>query len=295
MGNIVKYHNDLNVITFYEFGQVDFDFLMVLCSKLRDAQDNEITLTFKEFKQLSGYSINTSEKRFIRELKEMNRKQLQSVGEIEKSDGDIDQFNLFSKFSISPKRKEITVKVNEDYRYMLNELTSNFTRFELQEFVNLESKYAKILYRLLKQYRTTGYYRVHIDEFRRLFSVPKSYSNYRILDKIIKPSIKSLEEAFKNLRCNAIYESKPGRPIQAYEFRFKAEKAKVQMISDHLNDTDQEETEIKIVAHRPAPEKKKNKFHHFEQREYDDGFYDRLEDAMQKRDKEREEDGQTDS
>ena len=43
--NIVKYHNDLNEITFQKFNQVDFDFFMVLCSKLRDSQNNEVTIS----------------------------------------------------------------------------------------------------------------------------------------------------------------------------------------------------------------------------------------------------------
>ena len=32
--NIVKYHNDLNSITFYRFGSIDFDLFMSLCSKV---------------------------------------------------------------------------------------------------------------------------------------------------------------------------------------------------------------------------------------------------------------------
>ena len=57
--NIVRYHNDMNEITFQRFGQVDFDFFMVLCSKLRDSGDSEVVIPFSRFKELSGYSPKT--------------------------------------------------------------------------------------------------------------------------------------------------------------------------------------------------------------------------------------------
>lgn len=47
------------------------------------------------------------------------------------------------------------MKVNEDFLYILNDLTKNFTLFELQEFNNLVCIF-KNLYRLLKQFKTTG-------------------------------------------------------------------------------------------------------------------------------------------
>lgn len=253
---IVKYHNDLNEITFQRFSQVDFDFFMVLCSKLKDSGENEVVISFDEFKRLSKYNPTTSEKRFIRELKSMNHKQLLSTGMI-KNGSKIEQFVLFTRFVIDPDEKTITAKVNGDYRYILNEVTRSFTLFELQEFISLESKYSKTLYRHLKQFRTTGVYWVSVEDFRRIFGVSKGYSNKLMMQKIITPAVKALREYFHNLECRTIYEKKPGRPVKAYEFTFDPEQAR------QLPDFQKGE----------GPRKPANKFHNFEQRQdidYDD-------------------------
>lgn len=251
--NIVKYHNDMNEITFQNFGQVDFDFFMVLCSKLRDSGENTVVIPFSRFKELSGYSSKTSDKRFIKEVEGMNYKQLASTGRI-KDGRKIKQFVLFTDFVIDPDEKTITASVNPKYRYFLDDLTKNFTRFELQEFVSLESKYSKTLYRLLKQFRTTGVYITTLEEFKRLFGVTKGYSNRLILDKIINPSVKAIQSYFQDLKCEVQYEPKRGRPVKGYKFTFTPE--------------------ILPKKIEQAAEKKKahtNDFHNFEQRQYDFG------------------------
>ena len=253
--SIVKYHNDLNSITFQKFGHVDFDFFMVLCSKLRDSGETTVKIPFSEFKKLSGYSPKTSEERFISDVKSMNFKQLLSTGMVKKGNK-IEQFVLFTKFVIDPDEKIITAKVNEEYKYILNEVTRNFTRFELQEFISLDSKYSKTLYRLLKQYRTTGVYVISLEEFKRLVSVPKSYTNMRIYDKIIKPCVKTLTRYFDNLSCEVQYEAKRGRPVKGYKFTFTPEKRQKQL----QQGSDQKQQTKKKTG---------NKFHNFEQREYD--------------------------
>ena len=253
--NIVKYHNDLNTITFFKFGSIDFDFFMALCSKMKDTGQDEMTMDFWELRQLAGYSPKTTDERFVRELKSMNYKQLLSSGEVERGTR-IEQFVLFTKFIIDTEKKTITAKVNEDYKYILNELTRNFTRFELEEFVNLDSKYSKTLYRLLKQFRTTGKLKIKLDDFKRVFVVPKSYSNKRIYDKIIKPSMRSIEKHFDNLECKTLYERKPGRPVRGYEFTFTPEQIPKQIRKEGGQE-------------KKNQKPKQNAFHNFDQREYD--------------------------
>ena len=142
---IVKYHNDLNEITFQRFGQIDFDFFMALCSMFQDSEKDEIIIKFDEFRKLTKYNPTKSEKRFLKELQSMNQKQLLSTGLIR--DGKkIKQFVLFIEFEIDPDERTIRAEVNKKYKYILNEVTKNFTRFELQEFISLESKYSKTLY-----------------------------------------------------------------------------------------------------------------------------------------------------
>lgn len=267
---IVKYHNDLNEIMFQRFGQIDFDFFMGICSRLRDSEEDETVIGFDEFKKLIGYNSTKSEKRFISELQSMNRKQLLSTGMI-KTGNRIEQFVLFTRFVIDPDVKTITVEVNRRYKYILNEVTKNFTRFELAEFVGLSSKYGKSLYRLLKQFRTTGLYKVGIEDFKKIMDIPKSYTNMKIGQKILKPSVEMLRPYFKNLDYKVLYERKHGHPVKGYEFTFDPET--VPQISTAP------ETDARIDAGwQKHKEYRKNhpvnNFHNFEQRDYD---YDDLE------------------
>ena len=68
-----------------------------------------------------------------------------------------------------------------------------FTRFELEEFVNLSGTYAKkTIYRFLKQYQTAGLWHVKYKDFMELLGIPDSYRATDIDRQILKPVIKQL-------------------------------------------------------------------------------------------------------
>ncbi|WP_336622577.1 replication initiation protein, partial [Klebsiella pneumoniae] len=76
-------------------------------------------------------------------------------------------------FEINKTKKFVEGSVNPDIEYIINGLTAEFSRFELSAFTSLRSTYAKTLFRLLMQYRSTGYYVVRIEEFRSLMDIPE--------------------------------------------------------------------------------------------------------------------------
>ena len=63
------------------------------------------------------------------------------------------KFVLFTKYKIDKINSIIKIGVNEEFKYILNDIAGNFTKFELAEFVSLRSGYSKTAYRLLKQFR----------------------------------------------------------------------------------------------------------------------------------------------
>ena len=69
-------------------------------------------------------TLTTNTDNFINKLRSTNRKILNSICEIETKDY-IEQFVLFPTFSISKKNGTLTVKINQDYAYLLNDF-SNF-------------------------------------------------------------------------------------------------------------------------------------------------------------------------
>ena len=195
---------------------------MALCAKLRDKNTNIITLSFTDIKNIIQYTKHTNEN-FVECLKSMNRKLMDIICEIE-VDGKIIMFVLFPTFEINSNKQELTVCVNERFKFILNELIKNFTKFDLAEFIGLNSKYSKTLYRLLKQFKTTGRYEVNLYDFRKKIDCPESYSTKYVMDKVIKPSVHELQNYFSDLQCIVQYEHKRGKPVSGYIFTFEPEK-----------------------------------------------------------------------
>lgn len=215
---IVKYDNSFNTLALKNFTSVEMDLLMALCSKAREQGTAEIILSFDQLKDLSSYS-STSKERFVRDIEHTNEKLLGLKFKIN-NENKITQFTLFPTFEMDLEKKTLTIAVNQKFAYILNQLNSNFTRFELREFASLRSTYSKTLYRLLKQYRSTGIYKVSIENFRLLLEVPESYSIATMNRDILNKAIKELTPYFKELKVEKVIKKKA---ITALIFTFKPE------------------------------------------------------------------------
>lgn len=118
------------------------------------------------------------------------------------------------------------VAVNPRFSFLLNDLTSQFTRFELAEFTALKSSYAKETYRRLKQYRQTGVWKVSIEDFRRLLDVPESYQTCDLNKRVLKPIQDELGPLL-NLVVHKKFRKGAGRgrrSLAGFEFEFDPER-----------------------------------------------------------------------
>ncbi|NCA41766.1 RepB family plasmid replication initiator protein, partial [Streptococcus equi] len=87
----------------------------------------------------------------------------------------------------------------------------------------LKSTYAKNMFRILKQYKHTGYVKMNLDDFKNRLDVPKTYQMNDITKRVLKPIVNELSQIFNNLHINKI-KAKKGRKIEWLEFTFDAEK-----------------------------------------------------------------------
>ncbi len=223
MNEVVKYDNYMNALKFTGFTVTDFNFLMALCSRMRDKDTNEITFSFAELRSITEYKKSNSIKQFVTDIERMNEKLMRVTCKL-RTETEIIMFVLFPTFVININKQELTVAVNEKFKFILNELVKNFTRFDLNEFVKLDSKYSKTLYRLLKQFKTTGRYEVTLSDFRKKIGCPEAYNNKQFMQNIINPSLGELQNYFQNLQCTVKYEHKRGKPVSGYIFTFTPEK-----------------------------------------------------------------------
>lgn len=224
MNEAVKYDNYMNALKFKNFTSIDLDFLMFLCARMKNIGTEEMTFDFSDIKQTINHRINSNE-RFIEELKRMNMKMLGVTCEL-KIEKKTSMFVLFPTFETDEETNTLTVAVNKKFSFILNELVKNFTRFELAEFLSLESKYTKNLYRLLKQFKTTGTFIVdNIEDFKERLDSPKSYKVKEFKRFVLDVAVKELQEkeVFKNLVCEPVKARKRGSPVVGYTFTFKPE------------------------------------------------------------------------
>lgn len=221
MNEVVKYHNYMNSLKFTNFTAVDFNFLMALCSRMKNQDTNKLIFSFEELRKITGYT-RTSLKVFANDIMKMNEKLMKMNCRLEQDD-EIIQFVLFPTFATNIRKQTLTVAVNEQFTFILNELIKNFTRFDLSEFVKLDSKYSKTLYRLLKQFKTTGKFEVTLNDFKAKMDCPKAYNNKQFMQNIINPSLRELQNYFQNLKCTVQYEHKRGKPVSGYIFTFTPE------------------------------------------------------------------------
>ena len=143
------------------------------------------------------------------------------------------KLNLFSSFEIcyngkkndfeNGKLKELKIKINPDFAYLINDVRKNYTEYDLQEFLSIKGKYTRTLYQNLKKFRSTGILRVKWENFLDLMGISETYKSGDIDKRILKPSVKALTGTFQNIMYTKIKQKGRGRggKVVAIEFVFK--------------------------------------------------------------------------
>ena len=188
----------------------------------KEQDTKEIKLSFDQLKVISNYDYRISNKKFIADLVRTNKKLLNlDFIAISEDKRYIAQFVLFPTFIVDREEMTLTVAVNEKFKWILNSLTSHFTRFELEEFIGLKSQYSKTAYRHLKQFKQTGYWQINIEKFRELMDIPESYKMHHISEKVLNPIEEELTPIFKGLKINKRTKGRGGK-VFALEFIWTA-------------------------------------------------------------------------
>lgn len=223
---IVKHHNDLNTVVMRKWTAEEMNFFFAIIAKAKGKGTSLIEFDKYELAELAKYSLEHN-KRFKTTMERLVDK-IGQLRYIEKTSNSIKYMALFQRFEVhwETDLSDMTayVRVSEDFEYILNKLSANFTSYELEEFTKIRSTYAKTAYRLLKQWRTVGKKEFSIDEFKTLMDMPKSYKSSEIDRAVIKPILKELNQYFIGLKVKKIKSNKRGNPVLGYEFTWKPEK-----------------------------------------------------------------------
>ncbi|OCR98954.1 hypothetical protein A9K75_09170 [Campylobacter fetus subsp. testudinum] len=249
---LIKYHNDLNKIKLPSFTEQEQNLLMGIISKIKDKPvDTTIKFTSRELLEFSTKNYTNKELGSILMILKEKFFKADFTILIEKNDMvGKETINLFQKFILwyskdDPEYKNllnVEMQVNPHFHYLVNNITDHFTKFSFLEFKEINGKYTKTLYRLLKQYKRTGFMYKKWHEFVDVMDFPKLTMSD--IDKILKTCVKELSKP-KNLFNqdwvsfrNLAYEKEKGKGrgrggnVIGIKFSFAAESGEQEDIID---------------------------------------------------------------
>lgn len=221
---LVIYEPELNTIPLRNFTPVEMNLFFSIISRVREKNAQVVRFSFEQLKDLSAYKM-TATKAFVKDLEKTYDKLMDlRFSNRSKSGLRIQKFVMFTKFEINAETENpyVEVQVHEMAIPLLNDL-ERWVRYSLAEFRNINSGYAKTVFRLLKQFRTTGYAEFSKEDFIELLDIPKSYGQNDINKRVLKPIKEELTPLFKGLTIRKKYGKGRGKPVVGYKFAWKSE------------------------------------------------------------------------
>ncbi len=224
------YHNNTNKVNLGKLSEREANLLFAIFQKLKDQGNTLIRFEPQDLKRMLNIDISNER------LSEVVVKLWDSIKtadfwKISETETSIIQENymLFSRCKIelnkpSKDLKYLEIQLNDNYQYLLNNLgMGQYTSFNLLEFQRVRGKYAKTLYRLLKQYKRTGILSVEWEQFRELLDIPKDYKMENIDQKVLNPSLKELRKIypFEHLSYKKERRSHDKRKVTHIDFYFE--------------------------------------------------------------------------
>ena len=215
--DIVKFENTFDqFVKLKNYTSTELDMFFSILRKVKNQGTNVVEYDFKELRETIKYT-SRDRKNFIIKLKNVNRKLLQSFITVPNDYDDEDDIGFFSKFSVRKSIEKLVVSVNKDFVDLLNNF-DQFTEFLLSNFVSFRSKYSKLLYKTLMQFKSTGKLYIKMEDFREKLDIPKSYRLSEITEQVLEVAKKELSTVLENFEYKKI---KKGRAVVRIDFTFK--------------------------------------------------------------------------
>lgn len=262
---LVKYDNKLNLLAFKGVSKLEYDLFFAIIARLKEKGTDKLTITFLELTEFIGKNLTNNE---ISDFLDKSTKKIIQTFIRWETESSITNFTIFKLFKIDKDNATLEVSLNEYFTFMLNNLEQGFSVWELAEFSNLGSKYSQTLYRLLKQFKYTGFLKMDWNYFLEIMDAPKTYKPRDVDNWILKPAIIELSEKnlfnsnliFKKLSYKKEYYPKRGRPIKSITFTFEPELKEItlengKVMKDHTESI-AHKTRLDIIKNKQLKDKK---------------------------------------
>ncbi len=257
------YHNNANKVNLGKLSEREANLLFAIFQRLKDQGNTLIRFEPQDLKRMIMVKSNLTNRQLLQILKNL----LDNIGganfwiireHVENGEiyEDHTSYMLFKQFDIRIHKPTQTieyleVQLNDSYHYLLNNLGmgGQYTSFKLLEFQRVRGKYAKTLYRLLKQYKSTGILSVEWDQFRELLDIPKDYKMENINQKVLTPSLKELRKIypFEHLSYKKERKSHDKRKVTHIDFYFE-QLPQSETKQQKQKDKQRAQRDIKLIA-----------------------------------------------
>lgn len=231
--DITIFGNGLNNMESMSLTTKELNFLMSAIHVITDRGVEEITIPLNIFKSLSIVK-GMSNQEFCDAIEKIDQK-ISNLKFKNIVTGEYERLTIFDRFSGTRSDYSITLRVNPNATYLFNNLDSNFTRLSLKTHNSLSHKCSKILYRNLCQYKTTGYWEIKLDDFKRIFGISDKFPQKMIREKYITPAINELKNIIE-IKCITKKDDSSSHKTDKYIFNFK-----------FLDNVDKTEVGVKLI------------------------------------------------
>ncbi|GAA9099570.1 hypothetical protein Taitung37_14980 [Helicobacter pylori] len=231
----ITYHNNANKVNLGKLSEREANLLFAIFQKLKDQGNTLIRFELQDLKRMLGIKISydnltRTARSMWNKIKTADFWEVRDIIVNGRECVSEKNYMLFQVCEIVSDKETreflyMDIQLNTSYNYLLNNLGmgGQYTSFKLLEFQRVRGKYAKTLYRLLKQYKSTGILSVEWSQFRELLDIPKDYDMTNIDKFVLKIALKELHKIypFEHLSYKKERRSHDKRKVTHIDFYFE--------------------------------------------------------------------------
>jgi len=228
--NIIAISNTLNSVQTTRWPK-EYDNIfwsLLSCFYVKGEIVTEISIDKKQLIALSHYSLR-SNKKFAKTLDDfwdlIKFLDVKDSGRTEAGMNFYHAVSIFRKFHAewSDDFSEMTleVKLDEDAKGLLMK-KNKWMKLELEEYLSLNSMYARALYRLCSQWANLGKVRISLEELMLWMQLPESCrEQHNMRKRVFKPFLEQCSPYFEDLKVTPVKMKDKTSKVFAYEITFK--------------------------------------------------------------------------
>lgn len=230
---VVRYKNEINKLNLSLLNPGELNIFIAMLSLVKNKGIEKIEVDYENFRKMARVDKNINDNEFGTLV--VNTLSKVGAGSILlDTDEKFMMFAIFDRVEVDKVTKKMSFNLSDTFVTYFNNFLTNYTSFPLNDFIEIKSKYAKLLYKTLMQFNGSGKYYENYDKFvNEVLEIPPTTARNNINYKYVNPSVERIRMsgAIPDLRVNLV---KKQNKTVAIEFNWTP----VNFTDHGKNDTD---------------------------------------------------------